>query len=77
MTAAWAFEEPHALALLEQAAECLDRIGAARNVLAREGAIIHDRFGSPKEHPAARAERAAMALFAAIVRDLRLEDDEQ
>ncbi len=67
--------EPHHLELLSQAAGCLDRMEAARLVVAAEGAIIRDRFNIPREHPAAKQERDQKLLFSKLCRELNLDPD--
>jgi len=67
--------EPHHVELLSQAAGCLDRMEAARLVVATEGAIIRDRFNIPREHPAAKQERDEKLLFAKLCREMNLDPE--
>ena len=53
--------EPHHRALLDQAATALDRAREAREVITREGAVMADRFGQAKAHPAARVDDPRVA----------------
>lgn len=59
--------------LLQAAAESWDRIQEAREILAREGSIVTDRYGKPKAHPAVGIERDARVVFARLVRELELD----
>lgn len=61
------------LALLHTAAECLDRISDAQKAIKRDGAVIRDRYGSPKVHPACQLERDARTGFLAAIRALNLD----
>lgn len=71
MVEAYAFDdEPHAIALLTQAAVQLQRIEQFRAAIDSDGVVIQDRFECVKEHPAAAAERAATNLFRLLVREL-------
>lgn len=65
--------EPHHLRLLESACGCWDRIVEARTALRKDGALVPDRFGQIKEHPAAKAERDNKGLFMRLVRELGLD----
>jgi hypothetical protein len=58
---------------LTAAAGCLDRCEAARKIVESQGAIIADRVGGPKEHPASRQERDEKLLFSKLVRELGLD----
>lgn len=60
-------------ALLEQAALALDRAERARDVLARDGLSIMDRFGIPRAHPLLPHLRDAESSFRSALRDLRLD----
>lgn len=65
--------EPHHLKLLTLAAQALDRVYEAREILAREGLVYLDRFGSPKARPEAAIERDARLAFARLLRELDLD----
>jgi hypothetical protein len=67
--------ESHHVKLLFQAAECLDRIGLAQEVLAQEGAYFTDRWGQPRSHPALSEERNGRVIFARLIRELNLSDE--
>ena len=66
--------EPHHIRILTAACESWDRAQEARAVLAAEGIVVQDRYGSPKAHPACGIERDSKTLFARLVRELRLDD---
>lgn len=65
--------EAHHLILLQNACELWDRSQDARKQVARDGALIPDRFGSLKEHPAAKLERDSKIAFTRILRELGLD----
>src|SRR3954447_24221921 len=62
----------HELAVLEQAAKCLDRLVEARELLDVEGICVRDRFGQPRPHPAAAIERDCRIALARLLRELQL-----
>lgn len=68
--------EPHHLKLLTAAAESWDRAQAAREIIAKEGCVIRDRFDQPKPHPGCAIERDAKTLFARLLRELGLDVEE-
>jgi hypothetical protein len=61
------------LELLRHACVALDRCDEAAEVLARDGLVVADRYGSPKQHPAADVETRNKALFARLVAQLGIE----
>jgi hypothetical protein len=65
----------HQIELLTHAAHCKDRIEQARQTLDAEGSTFVDKFGQPREHPAARHERDQKILLAKLVRELNLDSD--
>lgn len=65
--------EPQHLALLDQAAKCLDRIESAREILDRDGVVTQDRFGCAKPHPAMAVELQNKTIFARLVREIGLD----
>ncbi len=65
--------DPAGIALLNQAAQALDRADAARTLLDAEGLVVRDRFDQPKPHPASVIVRDAEASFRSALRDLRLD----
>lgn len=63
------------LALLQAACESFQRAQEARAILDKAGAILTDRFGQQKVHPACAVERDAKASMIAALRALRLAPD--
>lgn len=61
------------LALLRVACEAFDRGEQARRIIKREGAVLKDRFGQRKQHPATLIERDAKTQMVAALRALKLE----
>lgn len=61
------------LPLLAGACEMLDRAAAAREQVTREGTVVADRFGQPKEHPAAAVERQSWLTFSKLRRELNVD----
>jgi P27 family predicted phage terminase small subunit len=55
--------ERHALIVLVQALEALDRLRQAQEIIDKDGPVIKDRFGVPKQHPATLLERDARNQF--------------
>ena len=60
-------------ALLLTACESLDRMAAARQAIETDGAVVRDRYGQPKIHPAAALEKDSRNGFLAALRALQLE----
>jgi len=67
--------EPHHTKLLTLACEALDRGQEARELLAREGLTVTDRYGQLRGHPAASIERQEAVTFARLVRELGLDTE--
>jgi P27 family predicted phage terminase small subunit len=61
------------LVLLQSACEAYDRLQEARKVLAEDGAVMTDRWGQKKPHPAAGIERDARNQLHSALRLLKLE----
>jgi P27 family predicted phage terminase small subunit len=73
LRADFAIDDAAGLLLLRNALEAHDRLTEARKILKREGVIVCDRFGHPKQHPASLVERDARQQLLAALRALRLE----
>jgi P27 family predicted phage terminase small subunit len=54
----WSMDDS-GLMILESALECFDRMRQAQASIAAEGAVVKDRFGQLKQHPAILTERDA------------------
>ena len=61
------------LALLLVAAEALDRLEQAREILAKDGPLQDDRWGIARKHPMLEVEREARGGFLTALRQLGLE----
>jgi phage terminase small subunit len=72
---AYELDETH-LEILRMAAELLDRAENARQLVQQDGAILVDRFGQQREHPAAKLERDSKIAFARMMRELGLAHDD-
>ena len=73
VSAEYSIVDPAGLALLTTAAECLDRMRQAQAAIAKDGAVVVDRYGAPKVHPAAALEKDARTGFLAALRALNLD----
>src|SRR2546421_11072903 len=72
ITAQWDLE-PDAMAILQQACEALDEVRRAQETLEKEGRVVKDRFGQPKQHPECLNLRDARAAFLKSLKQLNLE----
>ena len=61
------------LALVTRAAECLDRMAAARQAFATDGEIVKNQYGMSVLNPACKLEKEARDGFLAAVRMLNLD----
>lgn len=66
--------DQYQLRTLTLAAEASDRTEQAREILAKDGVIVADRFGQSKPHPAVAIERDSRISYARLVRELMLDD---
>jgi P27 family predicted phage terminase small subunit len=64
---------PSELALLEQASHAYEHATSAWRTLADEGAVIQDRYGSPKQHPAVATANTFATLTARLAKQLGVE----
>src|SRR5215207_9166865 len=67
------FLETHQFALLEAACNAYDRMVEAGELIRKEGAVVEDRYGKPKVHPAVSVERDSRLGLARALRELGLE----
>jgi P27 family predicted phage terminase small subunit len=65
--------ETHHLSILERACEALDRMREAQAAIAKDGAYVTDRYGSPKAHPALAVERDSRIAHLRAIRELGLD----
>jgi P27 family predicted phage terminase small subunit len=74
----FALDDAAGLLLLQSACESYDRLQEARKILAKDGAVVTDRWGQRKPHPAAGVERDARNQMHSALRLLKLQpgDDE-
>ena len=63
------------LSLLERAAECVDRLVAARAAIAEHGEVIIAAGGKPVLNPACKLEKEARDGFLAAMRMLNLDTE--
>jgi len=64
---------PSELRLLQAASEAWDRAQQARLQVDAEGAVVLDRLGQSRAHPAVAIERDSRAAFARLLRELNLD----
>lgn len=70
----YGIEDSAGLALLAAAAGAFDRAESARREIAKDGGcVIRDRFGQPKQHPAAAVERDARSQVIQALKALNLD----
>ena len=67
--------EASELLLLQAACVSWDRASAAREHIAKIGAVLDDRFGQRKMNPSCGIERDSLATFTRILRQLMGSDD--
>lgn len=65
-------EDVAGLRILRVAVEAFDRAQKARQVIDRDGLVVHDKYGQPKPHPLLVAERDSRAAFLAGLKALNL-----
>lgn len=68
----YALDDAAGLLLLQSACEAFDRLQEARRVLDKEGAVVKDRWGQAKPHPAAGIERDARTQMHSALRLMKL-----
>ncbi len=67
--------EPHHHRILVKTAEAWDRSEEAREILAKDGLTVVDRYGTPKAHPCVAIERDSRTAFFRGLRELALDID--
>jgi P27 family predicted phage terminase small subunit len=68
--------QEHHLKLLQLACEAWDRCADARQQLKKDGIVIEGREGGCRPHPAVAIERDSANRFAALVKQLGLDEEE-
>jgi P27 family predicted phage terminase small subunit len=66
-------DDPAGRLLLQTSCEAFDRMREAQALLERDGAVVPDRWGQLKPHPAAAMERDARSAMLAGLRALNLD----
>jgi phage terminase small subunit len=69
----YAISDAAGLALLQVAAECVDRQTAARAAILKHGEVVTDRYGAPKLNPALALEKDARNGLLAALKSLNLD----
>lgn len=69
--------EPHEVTLLTEACRTVDALDELQKSVDSEGAIVPDRFGSPRAHPALVEARQLRIALARLLAALRLPDGEE
>ncbi len=72
LTADYVLDDAGAELLLQSACESYDRLQEARKLIDKEGAVMRDRWGQAKPHPACGIERDARGQMHAALRLLKL-----
>jgi P27 family predicted phage terminase small subunit len=72
----YALDDAAGLVLLQSACEAHDRLQEARLILKKSGAVVNDRWGQPKPHPACGIERDARNQLHGALRLLKLSPGE-
>jgi P27 family predicted phage terminase small subunit len=72
----YSLDDAAGLSLLQAACEAFQRAQEARARLDKDGAVIADRFGQLKAHPAAAVERDARGQMIAALRVLKLSPED-
>lgn len=73
----YAIDDAAGFALLQAACEAFDRSQQARRRIDRDGAVLTDRFGQRKAHPACAIERDARGQMISALRALKLAPAEE
>ena len=76
LQADYELDDSAALALLQAACEAYQRAQEARAAIDKAGAVLSDRFGQLKAHPACGIERDSRGQMIAALRTLRLSPED-
>lgn len=71
--AAYEFNGPAAYGLLQVALEAHARCREAKEAIDRDGLLLLDRYGKPRQHPLVHCERDARAAYLAALKHLNLD----
>src|SRR5215203_5633745 len=71
--AEYGIEDAGGLAILAQAADCADRLEAARQAIREHGELVLDRYGKPRLNPALVLEKDSRGQFLQAVKMLGLD----
>ena len=69
----WRIVDEPGLSLVLTACQCLDEMRESQAVIAKEGAIVLDKFKQPKLHPATQRLKEARAHWLQAVKMLNLD----
>ena len=69
----YGIEDSAGLTLLCTAAECLDRMREAQRAIEEHGAVVDDRYGVPKQHPACALEKDSRNGLMAALKAMNLD----
>ena len=75
LRAEFMLDDPAGRLLLQSALEAFDRLQEARKILAKEGAVVRDRWNQAKVHPAVAVEASARQGMHAALRLMKLAPD--
>lgn len=75
LTDDYQIDDAGGLALLQAACEAFQRADEARKLIDQDGAVIVDRFGQQKPHPAISIERDSRGQMISALRALKLAPD--
>ncbi len=68
-------DDPASMKIVELLGEIVDELAECRATLVKEGQFIKDRFGKPKQHPAAQREIALLNEYGKLYRLLGLDQE--
>lgn len=66
--------EPHEVSLLAEAVRTVDTLDELQAAVDRDGAVVKDRFGADRAHPALVEARQLRVTYARLLAALRLPD---
>lgn len=69
----YSITDPAGLSILRAGLESFDRASTAKRLLDVEGAVVRDRWGQSKVHPAAGVDRDSRAAWLSALKQLNLD----